>query len=664
MDDQLVAAVNMDTLVEKTGRMDEITDHAGMPNKGWLYSGDISSGSVDIGGTDEDSEKVLGLLWLASVDAFGFRVVLRFKDGSTEIIVSCMEDFDRLILSIVLTRRLLLANVARIFDPVGFLCPIILKSKLLMRASWCGKIIDWDDPIPEDLAAQWIVFLRSLMELVDLSFPRSLWPEEETVGLPILVVFSDGAALAYGTAAYIRWELASGGFWTRLIMAKCKIAPKTILSIPRMELNGAVMANRVKNFLIKDTNLEFSKIYHLVDSSTVLGYLQKESGNLKMFEGVRVAEVQSSNMLANGTLPNWNWVPTEDNPADWCTKPRQVKDLVAGGFWESGPEFLRLAEDEWPIKSSYKKEGLEGEILVKKVFAVQVAVSNGVDEYLASLLERSSSWKRMVRVLAWMIRAPKLQPERSLELVEVSAARKVLLKFVQKDLVEQLKQASESGTGRFRKLAPVEDEEGVWRVGSRLKNFVPFTFDAKLPAILPHDSRVTQLIMREAHLFGHGGQDATVARFRSQGFWAVKAGVIAKRVKNSCVPCRKVGPKMLQQVMGSLPEITPEALHAWSCCQMDMLGPFTSKSDVISRATKKTWGLVIEDVHSGAVHIDVVSNYSTDAVLCAMRRFLALRGRPGVIHTDPGSQLESASGKLESWWDRMKKGLNDLGTSL
>ena len=62
-----------------------------------------------------------------------------------------------------------------------------------MRASWCGPVCGWDDPIPEELAKEWIVFLRSLLELADVQFPRSLWPEEETVGLPMLVVFSDGS---------------------------------------------------------------------------------------------------------------------------------------------------------------------------------------------------------------------------------------------------------------------------------------------------------------------------------------------------------------------------------------------------------------------------------------------------------------------------------------
>ena len=73
-------------------------------------------------------------------------------------------------------------------------------------------------------------------------------------------------------------------------MAKSKIAPKNILSVPRMELNGAVMNNRVKNFILKDTNLKFGNVYQFVDSSTVLGYVHKECGVFKPYEGIRVSE--------------------------------------------------------------------------------------------------------------------------------------------------------------------------------------------------------------------------------------------------------------------------------------------------------------------------------------------------------------------------------------
>ena len=205
------------------------------------------------------------------------------------------------------------------------------------------------------MVEKWVVFLRSLLRLAEVKFPRSLWPEEETVGLPTLVIFSDGAALAFGAAAYIRWELKKGGFWSRLIMANCRIAPKQIESVVRMELCGALTGTRVKNFVTKETSLKFKKVYHLVDSSTVLGYVQKESGHLRPCEGVRVAEIQSSCTVVDGRPAGVAWVSTDLNPADWCTKPRKVEDLESG-FWQDGPDFLRDEENSWPIRHTYKKK--------------------------------------------------------------------------------------------------------------------------------------------------------------------------------------------------------------------------------------------------------------------------------------------------------------------
>ena len=49
IDDELVAAENNVKLHQKTDGMDEITAHAGMSNKGWTFSGDISS-DIRIGG--------------------------------------------------------------------------------------------------------------------------------------------------------------------------------------------------------------------------------------------------------------------------------------------------------------------------------------------------------------------------------------------------------------------------------------------------------------------------------------------------------------------------------------------------------------------------------------------------------------------------------------
>ena len=93
---------------------------------------------------------------------------------------------------------------------------------------------------------------------------------------------------------------------------------------------------------------------------------------------------------------------------------------------------------------------------------------------------------------------------------------------------------------------------------------------------------------------------------------------------------------------------------------MDLFGPFVSRSDVNKRSTIKVWGIVLSDKNTGATHCDIVMNYSAAETLKTLRRFAAIRGWPLQFSSDPGSQLESASGKLESWWMQMRHELTDL----
>ena len=145
-------------------------------------------------------------------------------------------------------------------------------------------------------------------------------------------------------------------------MSKSKIAPKSRLTIPRLELNGAVLSKRLREFVENTLDLEFGNTYHLVDSSTVLGYLHKADAKLKPFEGVRMSEVQTAGKFVDGRLENWFWVEGELNPADWATKPRVVADLASGGFWQQGPRFLREDFSSWSLKHDFRTDFLEGEL--------------------------------------------------------------------------------------------------------------------------------------------------------------------------------------------------------------------------------------------------------------------------------------------------------------
>ena len=99
---------------------------------------------------------------------------------------------------------------------------------------------------------------------------------------------------------------------------------------------------------------------------------------------------------------------------------------------------------------------------------------------------------------------------------------------------------------------------------------------------------------------------------------------------------------------------------AWGNVELDLFGPFSCRSEVNKRSIKKVWGAVIVDKNSGAVHCDIVLDYSSQEVVKMMRRFGALRGFPIMVNSDPGSQLENAAGSMESWFMAMKNQLESF----
>ena len=80
-----------------------------------------------------------------------------------------------------ISRRQYYSQVQALFDPTGFLSPVLLQEKIILRKTWeeeCN-VLGWDDPLPEDIRKEIIVFFLDLYELETLEFPRSLWLEAE-----------------------------------------------------------------------------------------------------------------------------------------------------------------------------------------------------------------------------------------------------------------------------------------------------------------------------------------------------------------------------------------------------------------------------------------------------------------------------------------------------
>ena len=299
-------------------------------------------------------------------------------------------------------------------------------------------------------------------------------------------------------------------------------------------------------------------------------------------------------------------------------------------------------------------------------------VSNDVARYLNTLLDNSSSVQKVYNVVAHLFKwrnlldltIPRAVPGQ-ITAAEVNLAKEFWIKFVQstveKEIVNSVKhEVGGKVHGRYRRLSLFKDDKGIWRVGLRLREYAPFTYDKRPPAFLPAENRLTLLLMEKAHRQKHAGVEETVARFRMSGFWTPQASKLAKSIKSRCVTCKLLDKRPEHQLMGGIPRDQLSEASSWSHVEMDLFGPFVCRSDVNKRSTIKVWGIVLSDKNTGATHCDIVMNYSAAETLKTLRRFAAIRGWPLQFSSDPGSQLESASGKLESWWMQMRHELTDL----
>jgi hypothetical protein len=143
--------------------------------------------------------------------------------------------------------------VARVFDPIGFAAVFLILAKIGLQRIW-QRGFAWDEELPSDVAKWWNEFFKEIEELNSVSFPRSLTPLNK-IGLPTLCIFADASRDAFGACSYLRWEKANGDHECRFISAKSRVAPLKELTIPRLELQAAVLASRLYKTIIEESRL-------------------------------------------------------------------------------------------------------------------------------------------------------------------------------------------------------------------------------------------------------------------------------------------------------------------------------------------------------------------------------------------------------------------------
>ena len=231
--------------------------------------------ALDLEIEDLPSERALGMLWLPEEDQFGYKIAIKERPK---------------------TRRGILSTMSSIYDPLGFIGPVVLTANQTLQ-DLCRLQLGWDDLIPDHHSAKWQDSLANLPRLSDFKVERCLKPKD--YGQPDTVEihhFCDASNIGYGTVSYIRMK-NNDGIHGAFLTSKARVAPLKQVTIPRLELTAATVAVRMNNMLLKELQIPVNNVHYWTDSMSVLQYIQNETARFHKFVTNRV------NLIREGSTP-------------------------------------------------------------------------------------------------------------------------------------------------------------------------------------------------------------------------------------------------------------------------------------------------------------------------------------------------------------------------
>ena len=578
MDNWLVSFPAADEAISTAKRLTEALKIGGFPLTQWATSDDeVKSAligqqqketSLNMDLDAEPIERTLGLVWDFHRDAF----VLGAKaeaDGKT--------------------KRDIMKSIYSIFDPLGFLAPIVFQAKVLMQDIWRHKY-DSDEKLPPGLTDRWARWAGSLPSLSGLILERCISPQRNNIASIELHVFGVASEMGYGAVAYARFLLQDDTAEVRFLISKARVAPLKFMTIPRLELNAAVLATRLGSQIIKEHDIKFGKAFYWTDSTTVLSWIQSRNCRFNSYVGNRVGEIFET------TSPeHWNYVPSASNPADDASRGLDPSEFKVDHRWFSGPSFLR-GSDNWPkLPSLPQIEESDPEIREASWIGLTEKRSDEID----LLIQRKSRLDIIIRSIGYVFRFIRNAREKNrnrrktggLSAKEFQAARCFLLRRAQSNVYQR--EIEDIQTGRpidkgsqLVKLSPYLDHRGLLCVGGRIDK-APLPIDTRHPIILPRTERVTELILFSLHRQrAHLSAEQLHHEARKE-FWIPKGRITSRRVYNSCYRCRKSNAKGITPMMAALPVIRLKVGYPpFTHTGVDYFGPILV---TIFRRTIKRW---------------------------------------------------------------------------
>ena len=202
-------------------------------------------------------------------------------------------------------------------------------------------------------------------------------------------------------------------------------------------------------------------------------------------------------------------------------------------------------------------------------------------------------------------------------------------------------------------LHPFLGSDGLIRVGGRVQN-ADISYNSKHPVILHGKHSITSLIISSEYVrLLHAGPTLVTASLPRR-YHVVGSRKAVRSVTRKCITCRRMTVKPQNQMLGQLPpeRVTPGSVFE-NVGVDDMpsgvvyVGPFYIKYGSVRKPTiVKSYACIFVSLSVKAVHLESVSDLTTDAFITTLRRFIARRGTPSRIWSDHGTNFVGASREL------------------
>lgn len=586
---------------------------------------------------NDNNVKALGIAWSPNDDVFTYELNVSMDSNPT-------------------TKRMLSSEIASLFDPLGWISPVIIKAKNLLQVAW-KENIDWDDSLPVILSEQWIQIKSELHLINELKIPR--WINYLPNDTMELHGFCDASEVGYAAVIYLKNTKLNS---ISLLTSKTKVAPtkgtEKTATIPRLELCGALLLAKLTKQVLNALNISLQDIFLWTDSKVVLAWLH---GNPKRFKKFVANKICQINDLVSKDY--WMHVAGVENPADCASRGILPSQLITHKNWWFGPSFLldKIERIQTPIVNPLYT-GNENEFECKAFVATSITQQH-------AFLPDVSSFYKMKRIMALCLRFVNNCKQKkmygSITICEMDKAECCIIKHIQANYflseIESLKKGKTiDKSSKTLKLSPFLDDHEILRVGGRLRN-ASIRYNAKHQILLPKESIVTKLIITAMHILCmHGGARLTEATIR-QKYWITNAQHEIKKVLHACIPCFKQKTRTMSQIMADLPKNRIDiAQKPFTNVAVDYTGAINYKlSKCRVYKTSKAYIAIFVCMATKAIHIELVSDATAEAFIAAFRRLVARRGVVKNIYSDNGTCFTKGDKDLQSFAELQNEMFNE-----